>query len=350
MLPFSINSREAAISAGIFVIVIIGFVILANVGHWPNEQGGWPLAVLVAAIFAFLPIAPRVLSLLQQSGTTLEGPFGIKINFSAAAAVATIGATRLTDNLVDPGVNIFESTFKELNEAAVRATSQTIVVVNVEDGHAWYKTRLFALAATAEILHAPRFIVLIGQRGGQSMQIGGWIRPSDLVRAIIRSDIRYKKVWLRAQAYLHRVQANIPKSTDFPRPVNYQLSFDEDGAASFMFILVHQMRDPDKQPAPLPPPQPDGTQLPLPPALEPLEGGDLYPWISLQEVEAMTDAWLVRDAVDRDKSDSEQVDAVMAARGEIVVATRDGQYTGLIDVSRAERDLLRQLLAHPKPA
>jgi len=44
----------------------------------------------------------------------------------------------------------------------VRATEQTVAVIDLEDGHAWYKTRLFAMAATAELLQAPKALVLIG--------------------------------------------------------------------------------------------------------------------------------------------------------------------------------------------
>jgi hypothetical protein len=162
MLPFSINWREVAIGASVFIVVMIGFGILASVIHWPSEHDGWPLAVAVAAVIAFLPMISRTLSFLQQSGASLEGPFGIKVNFNAVTNIAAVGTAKLTENLVVSGVQINESTFVELNEAAVRATEQTVAVIDLEDGHAWYKTRLFAMAATAELLQAPKALVLIG--------------------------------------------------------------------------------------------------------------------------------------------------------------------------------------------
>jgi hypothetical protein len=72
------------------------------------------------------------------------------------------------------------------------------------------------------------------------------------------------------------------------------------------------------------------------------------PWITLRDAEAMLEPWLVRDLLDRGKPDDEQVNAVMTAKGDIVVATREGQYAGVIDVAGAERELLRQLLVRPE--
>lgn len=134
MPPFSINWREVAVGVFAFIVVMIGFGVLSAVIRWPSEHDGWPLAVGIAAVVAFLPLMARGFTFLQQSRASFEGPFGIKLNFSAAAAVATIGSAKLPDNLVQPGVVIHESSSKELNEAAVRATEQGVAVVNLEDG------------------------------------------------------------------------------------------------------------------------------------------------------------------------------------------------------------------------
>ena len=59
MLPFSINWREVSIGAIVFVLILMGFGVLASVTHWPNEHDGWPLAVAVAALIAALPLIGR---------------------------------------------------------------------------------------------------------------------------------------------------------------------------------------------------------------------------------------------------------------------------------------------------
>lgn len=349
VLPFSINWREVAMGGAIFIFVMIGFGVLASAIHWPNDRDGWPLAVTAAGAIAFLPFIARALSFLQQSRASLEGPFGIKLNFSSAAATATIGTAKVTENLVQPGMQITETSFKELNEAALRTTEETVVVIDLEDGRAWYKTRLFAVAATAEILNRPKSFVLVGQRGGLPTQAGGWIRPQDIVKAIARSDPRYADVWQRAKTYLYRLQTEaeeipaVGQPLQFPKYLHYRRAFREVGAASILFILVDQMRNPDPLWTP-----PTATQQSTQPT--PLENHNIEPWITLGEAEAAFDPWLVRDILDLGKPENEQVAAIMAAKGEIVVATRDGRYAGLIDVARAERELLRQLLVRPAPA
>ena len=61
----------------------------------------------------------------------------------------------------------------------------------------------------------------------------------------------------------------------------------------------------------------------------------------------MLDPWLVRDTLDLGKTEHEQAIGILNSREDIAVAIRDGQYAGLIDVGRAERDLLRQLVERP---
>jgi hypothetical protein len=338
VLPFSIEWRDVAIGVIVFVLVLLGFGVLSAVIHWPNEQNGYPLVVTLAAIVAFLPIIARTFTFLQQSRASVEGPFGIKINFSAAAAVATVGAAKLTENLVQPGVIINETSFEELNKAALRATEQSVVVVNLEDGRAWYKTRLFALAGTADLLHAPKSLVVVGQRGGQPMCVAGWIRPRDIVKALTRFYPGYDEVWQRGQRYLHLLQSQTTQQDPlFPKLVSYQTAYAQAGSAAIMFILVDQMRNPD-QPAAAGGTPSIALESPNPVAPD---------WMTLTEAEWMFDPWLVRDGLDLGKPQSEQVNAIMTAKGDMMIATREGQYAGLIDVPRAERELLRQLLVRP---
>ena len=68
-------------------------------------------------------------------------------------------------------------------------------------------------------------------------------------------------------------------------------------------------------------------------------------WITLRAVDEYFDAWLVRETLELDKPEKEQLATIMAAKADMVVATREGEYAGLIDVTRAQRELLRQMTA-----
>jgi hypothetical protein len=93
---------------------------------------------------------------------------------------------------------------------------------------------------------APKSLVLVGQRGGQPMQVAGWVRPRDLVKAFSRDLRGYRAVWQHAQAYLYRLQSRATEQhQQFPKLASYERAFAEVGLASILFILVDQMRDPD---------------------------------------------------------------------------------------------------------
>jgi hypothetical protein len=329
-VPFSIDWR-AVVGGIVFLVALFVFALLAHYINWPSEPTDWRFVVTLAAIVAFLPMIvhtfvpmiAQTFTFLQQSRASIEaGPSRLKIDFSAAAAVATVSAAKLTENLVEPGVIINETSFKELNEAAQGATEQSVVVVDLEDGRAWYKTRLFALAGTAAIRRAPKSLVVIGQRGGQPLCVAGWIRPRDVVEAFTRANPRYDEVWKRGKRYLHLLQAQATEH-DPQFPQGYKAAYDAVRSAVIMLILVDQL------------------EVKNPVAAD---------WMTLGEAGSMFDTWLVRDRLDLGEPQGEQVNAVMTAKGDIVIATREGQYAGLIDVPRAERELLRQLLVRPDPS
>jgi len=336
MPPFAITWREIALGVVVLVLVLIGFGILAKTIHWPNEESGWPFVVALSAIIAFLPSSARILNFLQQSRASVEGPFGIKVNFTAAVAAATVGSAKLTDNLVQPGTLINESSYTELLVAAREATAHTIAIIDLEDGRAWYATRLFALAAAAEFLGAPRVIVLLGQRAGQKQRVGGWISPADVVRAFERDSPRYREVLLRARTYLYslrgRFLAQPIVATDPPRLGPYFNAYADAGDAAIMFVLVDQMRNPED----------------VPPTA-PLEADAKPPWITLGDAESMLDPWLVRDTLDLSKPEkANEIEAILSAKGPIIIAVRNDQYAGVIDAQRAERELLRQLVSRSR--
>jgi hypothetical protein len=208
------DRRDATFAAFAFIGLILVFLVLAKVTGWPNAQNGWPLAVMLAVVIALLPTIARTLTFLQQSRASIEAPFGVKISFANAIVGADVKT--LPENLVQPGAMIAESGVGELDRAAQDATAQTVVVIDLEDGQAWYWTRLFAVAATAALLGAPKLMVLVGRRGGRPRRLGGWIRPQDFVRALSQHDLRYDRVWRRARDYLSSLRSGAPPSASLP--------------------------------------------------------------------------------------------------------------------------------------
>jgi hypothetical protein len=335
MRPFSVEWHELMVTAAIFVAAMLAFALLSSVAGWPNAASGWPVAVGVSLVLALLRIIGPVLDYLRQTGAKLETPF-LKLDL-AGAARATVTVQQpwvLSDGLIRKSSSVPESGIGELERSAQNFAGQPEIVLDLEDGGAWYTTRVFAVAATAAVVGSPQAIVLIGQKNGIARQFGGWISPHDVVRAFLRRDHRFAETHARALEYLSylrehlRDTAFIPPAS-LPKYAQYQYGFQIYGDTAIIRILVDQMQYPD-------PPTPPTEALELP---------QQPPWTSLEELERLLQPWLICDQVGVDQVPKEQVMRILASPHDFIASTRDGQFGGMIDVRRVERDIIRQLVA-----
>jgi hypothetical protein len=175
--------------------------------------------------------------------------------------------------------------------------------------------------------------VLVGQRNAIPRQFGGWISPRDVVTAFQRRDHKFAQVHSRALEYLNQLRehagdAAIAAPASLPKYAQYTYPFQVYGDTGVIRILVDQMRNPD--PAP---PAPSAKVLELP---------QQPPWINLEELERLLQPWLVRDHIEVDQAPKEQVIKILASPHDFIASTRGGQFIGMIDVRRVERDIVRQ--------
>jgi hypothetical protein len=80
-------------------------------------------------------------------------------------------------------------------------------------------------------------------------------------------------------------------------------------------------------------------------ANDPLEQPQQPPWTNLEEIQRLMQPWLVFDQVKVDQAPKEQVMQILASQYDVIASTRNGQFIGMIDVRRVERDIVRQLVA-----
>jgi hypothetical protein len=287
MTPFSLEWREVLAAAGVFGLTPLAFALLAGIAGWPNSASGWPLAVGVALSLALLRVIGPLLDFLRRAGAKVETPFGLKLDFAGVARM-TVNPQPwiLSDTLVRKGTNISESTVGDLESSVQEFADQPEIVIDLEDGQAWYTTRIFAVAATADIIGSPEAIVFVGQRNGLARQFGGWCKPSDVVTAFERHDPRFagvREVALRYWAALkeHAHDSGYAPQAALPQYYSYRQAFLAFGESAIIRIFVSQMRNPDV-------PTPQG---PLEPSQEP-------PWIMLGQIEALMEPWLIRAHVD----------------------------------------------------
>jgi hypothetical protein len=328
-----ISRREAGVGVAVFVALMLGFAALGALVGWPNAASGWPLAVVVALIVAGLPLGARVLSYLQASRASVALPGGFKLDWGQA--LARPGPAGLPDNLVAPGVSLADSSQQELDRVADAAAAEPVIVVDLKDGRAWYKTRVFALAVLGAVTGSPRAIVLVGMKDGKPLRLGGWLRPAELVTALTREDPAYAWHWRRARRYLaalwvHEGGPGAPP--DLGSSMYYAPFFREAGERTVLHIVVNQMRGPD----PGGPGDPPGLLL---------EDDAKPPWVGLAELELTLAPWLRRRAVELTAPEAEQLRAALAGDEPLVLAVREGRYAGVIDVDQAVRRVVATLAA-----
>jgi hypothetical protein len=332
MQALSISWRDIASSILIFLGVVLLFAMFSQFAGWPTNKDGWPLIVTIAAVLAAIPLVARALNFLGANRASVEA-LGVKLNFASAVQSSEAAFSSLPGGVVQQGALVLESGSGELEAAAREAHRHQVLLIDVEDGRAWYLTRLFALAATAQFLGSPSLLVLLGQIGGQPKQAAGSIAPADLVRAVTQKDPRYGRVLRQAHAYMRMLQSG--PLAPFPPPAfnkfgQYQYLFGEVGDAVIMRILVEQLKNPDPnilQPSEV---APESEQAP--------------PWVTLSDLQQLLGPWIRTDFVEMTAPPKAQIAAILAAKSDCVLAVRDGTFEGLVEVDRAARHIVRQLV------
>ena len=85
-------------------------------------------------------------------------------------------------------------------ETLRQATSTGIVVVDLEDGHAWWETRLLVLVSGAGRLGKPDKIVFVANEEGKQRIFQGWADPKDLLHQLLNENEQYKRSFYNAKA------------------------------------------------------------------------------------------------------------------------------------------------------
>jgi hypothetical protein len=147
------------------------------------------------AILSLVPVLLLILDVIIDRGAVVEYA-GVKIDFSHGRDAGTKGLTVPT-NIGVRGTPVTDSGSEQILETLGSATSASVVVVDLEDGHAWWETRLLVLLAGAERLGRPDIIVFVGTNAAKEQQFLGWGRADALLPCITRADPEYRRT-LRA--------------------------------------------------------------------------------------------------------------------------------------------------------
>jgi hypothetical protein len=316
--------RDTAAAAALFAGMLAVFAALGAVTGYPKGNE-WQFAIIAALCVGAIPLIFRVLSFLQHTRSSLDIK-GIKIDFGKAV---TVPAVQLAENVVDKNQLVTDSGTQAVVAVARQAHRSPVVVVDLQNGDAWYKTRLFALAAPALEFGYPRVIVFLATLNGTPCSFLGFAEATAVANAIMK-DAPYELAFRAALDKYHQLSALAKQAL---RPPNLALQADVDreandfeGRPSLMAIMIHQTIGLE----PAPPIQPPIGQP---------------PWINAIEVQQLLGSELHTDKIEDRKKDPDAIARFLSSKADYIAVVRDHQFVGLVPALRVLREILNTLIA-----
>lgn len=188
--PYSIRTALIAVP-----LILIGLILLVSI---TRAVTGWPtneterFVVIGIFIFSLVPLILLLIDGFAARGALVEFA-GLKLSFSQIAQAAPLSPTVPT-NIGVTGHPIGDSGSTEILDGLRRATANEVVVIDLEEGQAWWETRLLVLLSGATRLGTPRAIVFVATESGKPGCYHGWGYPKALLRLLVRADPLYERI------------------------------------------------------------------------------------------------------------------------------------------------------------
>jgi len=193
--PFGI--RAALLWAPVLLVgLLISLAILRKIVAWPGELDKVVLTGIV--VLSLIPLLLAVIDNLAERRATLEFR-GLRLDFSRVA-VPSPTSVSVPQNIGAPGRPLTDSDTSQILDVLRAAVTTDVVVVDLEDGHAWWETRLLVLVSGAARLGKPRAIVFLATEAGLARRFAGWAEPAGLLPLLLKADVRYQESHARAHA------------------------------------------------------------------------------------------------------------------------------------------------------
>lgn len=191
--PFGVRVAVLLVPVLLVVLAVAWGAARTGLGM-ETVSAGWVLLAIVA--LSLLPVLLVVLSGVASSGGTVE--LGtVKIALTAAAG-SRRGLAVPRNVVPERGLSLAGSGGAEAVTSLRGLRGTEVVIVDLEDGHAWWEHRLLLLCAAAARLGRPAVVVFTAQRQGRPGQFVGWASPADLLQRLQEGDPGLRKAYLEA--------------------------------------------------------------------------------------------------------------------------------------------------------
>jgi hypothetical protein len=322
--PFSTRAAVFAVPV-IFVALVVSFGITRGATDWPDARfDGWVLLGIVG--LSLVPILLVILNSVATQGGSLEA-FGVKIRW--ASLVSTSAVTVPPRLGVMEGIPMRDSASVEILETLRSATRSDVVVVDLEQGQAWWETRLLVLCAGAVRLGQPAAVVFVAAERATAKCFQGWATPQELVRGLLAARHDLRDAYERAQVEARRWELAQPPQQ--PQDPNPQFPWPRPDTSKRFIAFPGSERN-TLAPEQLLADELGQLEVPTPNG------------ITLVRLSELFAPYLRTTALEESADDETWIDTVLGTVDPYVAVTRSREYAGLLPRERANNDILRGLI------
>ena len=194
--PYSTRAAILCVPATLLILILI-ISATRGLSGWPTPQNE-RFVLIGVLVLSFAPLLLVVVDALLEQGATLEYK-GLKLNLAQVQAPRMLTAP-VPANIGVRGTPVSDSASAQILESLRAASTNEVIVVDLEDGYAWWETRLLVLLAGATRLGEPRAVVFVATEGGRPWQFQGWGFPRDLFKATLRANPGYQRTYAAVNA------------------------------------------------------------------------------------------------------------------------------------------------------
>lgn len=340
--PFS--TRTALVAAGVILIgLLVLFAVLRESFDWPSEESDTEILIGIL-VLTLLPVILMLLDLVAEHGGTIEAR-GFKVDFSQSRAVATAGIT-VASNIGVPGQAVTDSSSTQILDALSQATASDLVVIDLEDGEAWWETRLMVLLAGAERLKRPDKIVFVGTDAGKQQQFQGWAYSRNLFHRFLRAHPEWEPIvqatraanrqWELVEPVNLNPLDNMPWSPTNPAPVPKPLAWFGRLAKNNSWMTF--------QPATGLHNELFAEQLLQSELGREVEQKGGAPRVSLVRLEELFRPLLITDELDLSWTTDKQLETALEVEAPFVALTQKGKYSALVSKLALLNEVVKSLI------
>lgn len=311
-------------SAALVLLLLVAWAVaeaFANLAPRPE----WILLTVV--VIALVPVLLYVLDGVARGGGSLELK-GVRITL-AATAYASASPTMPRNAGLQPGQLLNDSGNEEILQMLAASTVSRIVVVDLEDGTAWWETRLLILVAGAAKRRMPQAIVFTAVMESVPNRYVGWAAPWALLDLLLAARPELHRAYATAAALASTWRlAEPPRAGAAPKwPLSPsrarwgRLAFPAEAKGLPSRFLEERI---------------------LAAELSPHEQQAVAEVSVARLLEFLTPA-LHRQAIELSSADASWMDSFVADESEFVAVTEGGRYVGLISRASATNAVLREV-------